>query len=186
MKAKGSSHLSTNRADTFAWVVRVSAHFQSKGEIMFGQEPITTKMREEREREEMIAARMYSFDCCLAIEAFETLHKALLDAYEALPALQKAQRPWITEDIALGYFARDKDQEDSEKGLREIAHDLPKLILIAKGMRSAVYGIAMDVRKEAMKCFDVDFEATDVGWWLNEIRMDREWLAAREQGVRNG
>ena len=133
----------------------------------------------------MIALRMYSLDCCLAIEAFEALHKALKDAYEELPALQKVLRPWIAEEIVTGYEASDKDQRELEKGLREIVPALPRLILAAKEMRGAVYGVAMDVRKGALENFDLDFEAVDIEWWLNEIRKDREWLAAR-QGVRNG
>ncbi len=151
-------------------------------------EPITEKMREERERGELIAARIYSLDCCLAIEAFEALQKALLDAYEALPALQKVQRPWIKEDIALGHFARDKDQEVLEKGMREISHDLPELILIVKGMYWPVRGIALAVRREAMKGFDDDFTAEDEvhEWWLGAIRKDEQWLAARERGVLDG
>ena len=148
-------------------------------------EPITEKMKEERERERIIALRMYSLDCCLAIEAFEALYNSLQDAYEALPALQKVHHPWIMEDALGGDCAKDTDREKMEMGLREIVPALPKLILIVKGMHWAVRGIAMDVRREAMKGFDDDFTAEDEvhEWWLGAIRKDEHWIAAREQGV---
>ncbi len=151
-------------------------------------EPITAKMKDDRERERIIALRIYSLDCCLAIEAFETLLKALRDAYETLPALQKVKRPWIMEDSLGGDCAKDADREKMETGLREIVPELPRLVLAAKEMRWGVYGIALSVRREAMKGFDVDFSAEDEieGWWLNEIRKDKEWIAAREQGVNRG
>jgi len=153
------------------------------------QEPITAKMREDQERERIIALRMYSFECCLAIEAFETLYKCLRDTYEVLPALQKVPHPYVAEDYTVCDQLDKSGEESMEKievTLRGMASDLPRLILATKEMRTDFYVWVRCIREIAMRNFDHDFCATNTDWHLDEIRKDREWLAAREQEVRNG
>ncbi len=148
-------------------------------------EPTTATLREIQEHGRMISFREHSLEYCEAVEAFEALYKALRDAYIELPVLQKALQPWVIECYLLGDCAGGKGQVEIEKGLREIAHELPRLILIARGMRAAVHETALSVREEALEDFDPDPEAIKREWWLEEIKKDVEWLA-REPGVNRG